>query len=80
MREMGKRWLVTLSLLWMLILALFSFEIGAGTTVRAKSSPVVSCVPWSSGQRWSLERCADENDEIVCILASSGMMSCKFEQ
>ena len=48
--------------------------------VKAKSPPVVVCEPWAQTKQWTLDKCHDENDDIVCMVLSSGMEQCKFDQ
>jgi hypothetical protein len=64
---------------FLLILAIY-VNVQSYNDTKAKSPPVVTCEPWAETKQWTLDRCHDENDEIVCMVFSSGMGQCKFKE
>lgn len=69
-----------LSLLFLtLSLLVLATSLYSSYKAQAKSPPVVVCEPWAETKQWALDKCHDENDDIVCIVASSGMEQCRFE-
>ena len=68
---------LTLYTLCLLLLAMLTMAASVRAAPPADPEPAV-CVEWGQAVPWTLTKCEDE-DGLVCVSSTSGMLNCKWD-